>query len=346
MISPTSTQFSDLISRGDEIWRIFTEIMDFCKIYVVFVILTSGLLGNCLSIVIFYRKRHLDSASASFLLPLAIFDSINIACSFYYWLSNGGILIVTYATSSFDCFMYNFVLYLAMYLSGWTLVCFSAERALVVNYPLKMSTILTPKTRRNLILSLLLGVPMFLISLAFEEVRLFPNTDNTMTACSYKPNTPEFVFIITPIIWFGVSCIIPCVLVAVFNICILIGIAKQNTERQKIITTNKNADAEKRCLRNLLLVSAFYMLFMLPYGVFWGIAMFYSPVLKHGPELNPKLRSMAVYGTTWGLTNYCINYLLYSYSLPFYRKELVSILSCGLLTRKSTSQITQSTSGT
>lgn len=298
-----------------------TDILDVLKVYLVIVIIAFGFMGNCLSITIFIKTKRLDSASASYLVPLAFSDLSNIIFAFSFWLSNGGLGLYQYATVSYGCSVYIFFYYWLQYMSGFIILAFSFERFLVVWWPLKMAPLMNTKLRRKIILGVFIPSPLFLVSFGTESKVMY-HPDKYMTACVPPADDWPFTYFYL-FITLGLSCTIPCVLVACINILILIGVWRGSQRRQKMTDSDTASKNDQRCLRNLLLVSSFYVVFMLPFGISWTLV---SIIL---PDSNTIFDAIAMYSINWSYFNYSINCILYSFTLKFYRHEALKILTCG-----------------
>ena len=215
-----------------------------------------------------------------------------------------------------------------MYVSGWIIACFSAERALVVHFPLKMAPILTTKIRRRVVACIMImGAPMFLITMLLKPV-YFPEGQTETKACLAPNDTDKLLLYIIIIITCGFSSLFPSLVVAFINIIILIGVnrASKNRDKMSAVSSDSSSSQERRCTRNLIIISGFYLLFMLPFGLLWSTSLL-LPTLD--VYIHPYVYTLAVYALTWSLLNYCTNPILYSFSLPFYRKEALNILTCG-----------------
>lgn len=322
----TTTSTSEIVTGLESVWNIFVYVMNFINIYMLMFILVFGFCGNSLSIAIFIKRRHHDSASSSYLAPLAFFDITNIIAAMVYWFGSR-LRLFDFVGSSTSCLPFVFIYLACQYISGWTLVVFSIERSLSVWFPLKMRSILTPKTRRRSVLILLLGLPMFLITLVPTG-----DSQSETQACLVPGGTPLHLALLSAAIYYGMPCIFPSIIVAVANMMILLGIKRQNRERKKMMKNEDHTEAaktEKRCLRNLLVISVFYIIFMFPCGIMRGMV---EVLPSADMTISERLQSLAIYSAHWCGLNYCINPILYAFSLPYYREEARYILTCGKIT--------------
>lgn len=219
-----------------------------------------------------------------------------------------------------------------MFISGWIIVCFSAERALVVHLPLKMAPILTSKLRRRIVAGVvIIGAPMFLINLLLKPV-YFPENQTETKACLISEDTHKILVFMNIIIDCGFGSLFPSVVVAIINVIILSGVRKANKNREQMgVGKESDSAQERRCTRNLIIISFFYLIFMFPFGLSWGTSLLLPTI---GVYVHPYVHTLAIYSETWGLLNFCTNPILYSFSLPFYREEALKILSCGKRTNK------------
>lgn len=315
----TNSSVTVISSQYDAVWDIFKTGLKFFNKYIIIVFIVFGFCGNILSVIIFRKHSKQDRASASYLVPLALFDICNIMVAFVYWLGHGGIHVMQYATSKAACFVYMFFMYHSIYLSGWTIVAFSCERCLAVWFPLQMAPLMTSKTRRNIICSLFVCSPLYIINIVNDPV-YFPNSNDR--GCLFGPDASTVSRLLFVIIACGFGILLPCVIVTVVNILILIGLSQGNQQRGTMTATKCNSisEGETRCIRNLIFITFFYIIFLFPFGIVFSILR-----LVPLENLDSKISDLAVASVTWSSLNYVINPVIYSFSLPFYRREALHI---------------------
>jgi hypothetical protein len=128
--------------------------------YVVIIAAIFGLFGNVVSLAIFVRQRHRESASAMFLGALAVADFGSICAGINYWFYSNLYLLtdrkvnIPVATTKELCIAFKYFWLNCNFLSGWIIIAFSVERTIAVWFPLKVATLLTNKRRRNGLLGL------------------------------------------------------------------------------------------------------------------------------------------------------------------------------------------------
>ena len=221
LIIPTVT-FNNLSDNvlHEPTWEAFSSFLDFCTIFIFPIILAFGFFGNCLSIIIFWKKRNQDSSSAGYLGPLAVTDLCNICMGISYWFSNGGLVLYQYATSRLGCIVYSTLWYYFQYVSGWIIVAFSVERCLVVWSPIRMRTLLTSKIRQRIIACILAGAPIFLICNEQMPTTYYSDGVVEMKDCFFLEDASIVIVWLTIVIQFGVAMVIPSLCVAIMNIFI------------------------------------------------------------------------------------------------------------------------------
>lgn len=134
-------------------------------------------------------------------------------------------------------------------------------------------------------------------------------------------------------VYFGISTIFPSICVAVINVFILVGVLRSSRDRKKLVSKDSgSSEAEKRCLRNLVIISILYLIFMLPFGIAWGIIQLRPAIDIPIPD---NFETIAIFSASWSLLNYCVNSVCYSFALPYYRKEAVKILTCNGIKREA-----------
>ncbi|XP_064646578.1 rhodopsin, GQ-coupled-like [Lineus longissimus] len=301
--------------------------------YIIPVILLIGIMGNTLSLVIFIRTRKRADAAVQYLSTLAISDTGFITTlGAAYWLKDG-LAYVTDGAISFDlltystatCKLIGFARHALEFASAWAIVAFTLERVYIVWYPLRRADI-TARKRTVIIIAI------WVMSACLSIHRLVLNhieTNLSASSCYYNtPTAVTFIILIFDIIVFSY---LPCLFILIANILILFGIRKAKAKMMSQVLTSKNEHQDGRLVISLLLVSTLYIVFMTPVNV---CATHYFYYLKSTRILDASYREMLFYILTfldqYSLLNYCSNFIIYGCTLPFYRKEVYSILSLGM----------------
>ena len=270
--------------------------------------------------VIFYKRRHQDKASAVYLSVLAVADLINCALG----ISILNILWGTQhelASSHSGCKVLLYAWFLGSLMSSWVVIAFSVERCLVIWWPLRMKPIMaSSKPRCWSLFTLAMVVQIFAISRAYYAIRVEAVLGpGRIMSCGYSDEMPVHyrpIYMMTIMI---AHAALPCVVIFIVNILILLGV-----QRSKMaLKSNK----EMRCIRNLLVISSVFFFTMAPYS---AVRMYSLTFQVIGVRLSPSQAGfnadMDVYMVTLTMVNYCVNPVIYTFSLDFYRLELKRLL--------------------
>jgi hypothetical protein len=156
-------------SEANYLLLVMRNFVEHFGMYVTMAIFASGIFGNALSVVIFWRLRRHDVVTTTYLAPVAVYDLTVLCIGLSGWLdeaaysfSNGAVHIPEAYTAG-HCKFRTFLKYSCGMMSAWTLVTFCIERCVAIRKPLKVATIFTPSRRRKLLalvilLSLVFGV--------------------------------------------------------------------------------------------------------------------------------------------------------------------------------------------
>ena len=312
--------------------------------YVSLVIISTGIVGNLLSIVVFFNRRRQDRASAQYLGLLAVVDLTNLSLiALHFWfhmnlhiVSNGRFSYDKFTGSAWGC---KFLMYgwnVVSFLSSWIIISFSIERCLVIWFPLRMAPIVSSSKPRKMALGSLVAFAgiVFLTDFPWMTMRAMVPGQPHHQSCSWRTDISTLEITIHLFLSLGASNAIPCVLVTILNGLLLVGIRYNRMDKEVATNASKT---DMRCVRNLLLVSTFYFIFMAPFCMTWAI---YFPAELSGfdgysAEAARDFGEVALFTTSFTYLNYSINPLLYTLSLDFYRAECKRII-CRIKTTKLT----------
>ena len=127
---------------------------------------------------------------------------------------------------------------------------------------------------------------------------------------------------------FILSYLLPSVILYILNFII---IAVLKCRKNPVTTETKDkmrSRKERRCLVTLLSVSTAYVILIMPYVIMWAM-YFYSGLTNPGGRIANSLHDVAFCTMSLCNINYATNFIIYSVTLDFYRKDVKKLLSCG-----------------
>jgi hypothetical protein len=302
--------------------RYLMKIVSFMEGYIILVILVAGIIGNVISIVVFVRTRHRQDATVQYLSVLSVSDLVVLIVYGFLtsWLTSGlrqitkgSYFINLWLLSNISCKLLPFLSHVFECLSAWVIVAFSVERAFVVWFPLKR-LLITPRKRTLLILML------FIISTGTSIPRLvwFEVYFNHFYICFYY--VPSFTRVVLYQIDICLYNYIPSCLIFVSNIIILIGIGRSKFDAKE--KSSKSTTQDLKVIVSLLSVSTLFVILLTPASAAWT---YYALALR-ATVVDAKyvkfLQYLGKFLSQVSHTNYCINFIIYGCTLPFYREEL------------------------
>ena len=275
--------------------------------------------------VIFYKRRHQDKASAVYLGVLSVADLLNCGLGISLW--RGSMINIgtdthhELAGSDVGCKVLLYAWFLGSLMSCWVVIAFSIERCLVIWWPLKMKPIMaSSKPRFWSLFTLAILVQIFAITRAYYGKRMEAVLGpGRIKSCGFSDEVPvpdRPIYMMTIMV---AHAALPCVFIFIVNILILLGI-----QRSKMaLKSNK----EMRCIRNLLVISSVFFFTMAPYS---ALRMYSLTFQLTGVKLSPSQArfnaDMDIYMITLTMVNYCVNPVIYTFSLDFYKLELKRLL--------------------
>ena len=285
-------------------------------------LLSFGIPGNILSIIILYRLRH--SQPSVFLQCLAIAD-LNVLCiwAFFDWIGN---LTDIHYVNVYDilCRIQTFGYYSSLHVSSWMQVLVTIERVCSVMYPLRVRTLFS-QTRSILSASVAAAVLIglnshFLYGSSQNDIgKTYPN-NNTYCFMLYRGD--QFYRFVWPWIDISVGFLIPCILLISGNIiivCRLKGnfhspndIPSASYDLSTRITKTKISIITKR----VIILNLFYIACICP------ICVYETGFIKNwwlGTEVTASLMTMLM------LVNSSTNFFLYLMLGSRFRHELLKM---------------------
>lgn len=307
---------------------LFQHFVNYFSLFTILVYV-SGAVGNLVSIVIFGRRilyRNVDNASNLYLLVLAISDfflgtAIGISLWFHInigFISKGRISYPRF-WNKFGCQLMPYMFCILSFMSSWTLIFYSTERALILWQPFKMAPFFKSSKPRKLAL-IIAFVTTSLICVGVFDTMTLRQTHTSKFTCLLKLNSTDTQRYYSVAVGFGINLIVPVFLISVLNLIIILAI-KRN---RMIDNTSKDlTKSDRKTTRTLLLISLFYVIFILPYSVTYSLQMFLDAIEWRGLSK----QQIQIFHQVWTFVrqlqffNNSCNPFIYCFSIDTYRTE-------------------------
>ena len=160
-------------------------------------------------------------------------------------------------------------------------------------------------------------VVLFLLCLGLESNALFiydvEFSEETALCTKVRSKIDDVILNVTFTIEVGLCSIAPMILIPIGNLILLIGL--RNSSKQFGKTSKSSSKAEVRCVRNLLILTCVQFLFNAPFS----FTISRLPPLKPMTKPEQQLLEMAALVVRM---SYCVNPILFTFSLDFYRSEV------------------------
>jgi len=238
------------------------------------VLVLLGLLGNCLSVCIFFGTKLRYSSSSIYLGALAISDSGFLVAVFVSWLK---MVYVDLFNRQGFCQFFVYLATLCSFLSVWFVVAFTVERYVAVRWPLRRQFLCTVARAKITVMALtalavLLSSPVLLFSKIPKNSKTCGSTDENWKSWAIAYNTLDTVMTFA----------VPLTIIVIFNTLIARNIYKLDHIR-RTLTIESNASNEisrdrmpqAKVTKMLLLVSSAFLCLNMPAFVIRVIAYLY-----------------------------------------------------------------------
>ena len=217
----------------------FQNILDILEIYVVPIIILIGLIGNTISILVFFRNPLRKTSSSIYLASLAICDNGFLIMLIFQWLVWFNVQI--YHLNG-PCQLFTYVTNVCAFLSVWYVVGFTVERYIAVFYPLKRQTWCTPTRSKVVVAS------MAAVSILGNNFHLWTSHSQIMYGVAVCIPKDQYITLLTRLNNLDtlVTFLVPFVAIFFMNARIMMRITQMYRRR----TTNKNTSSnpQSHCL--------------------------------------------------------------------------------------------------
>lgn len=301
--------------------------------YILAILGLSGIIGNVTSVIIFIKRRKQDRVSGLYLSIISLNDLLTLTCiGIPMWLfmnlenlSHGRYQRNYVMGSDLGCKIFSYLWNVTVFMSSWTVILFSLERALVTYYPLKMAALARSSKPRKIALATVFVLDLILCIGRFSRSAERVSVDGKKRDCEFDlSGAPEYEVIyayISNLIHFP----IPIIIIIILNVMILVGIRINRMTEGK---SNDSSKTDRRASINLMLISTFYVIFNSPFVVLLVLLSYYDSrgFAWFSRQEREDFDQIFLAADMGHYFNFCINPYIYTWSLPFYRKELMNIL--------------------
>ncbi|XP_072930318.1 cysteinyl leukotriene receptor 2 [Epargyreus clarus] len=290
-----------------------------------------GVLGNLLSVYVFYTSNLRLQSTSQYLSALALSDSLFLIQLLPPWFSTLELNGLFHQKGFCQAFVY--ISYVTCCFSAWLVIAFTIERFVAVQYPLQRNAVCTVTRARCVICalvaaSLLVNIPVLLFAGSGDEEC---NIDREKLVHAATFNWVDTV----------VSFTIPLALIILLNTWIMIVVWKLERARMRLVKQEQRMPlpgqrdratchvgcprSQQRVTRMLLVVSSVFVIFNLPAYTMRVVAYAYDMNAK---ELDDKwLWIQHISGILFN-ANFGINFFLYCLSGQNFRRALRQSVPC------------------
>ncbi|KAL0106917.1 hypothetical protein PUN28_015439 [Cardiocondyla obscurior] len=317
------------------------------QLYYTPILVFLGLLGNCLSMCVFFGTKLRYSSSSIYLGVLAISDSGFLIIVFVTWLKM--VLVDLFNRPGF-CQFFTFLAYFFSFLSVWFVVAFTIERYIAVRWPLRRQFLCTV-TRAKMtvtgltVLAILLNMPV----IWFREIIIFCDTKTCYSVCYLNMDRGFWASAHNNVDMF-ITFAVPLTMIVIFNVLIARNIYKFDHVR-RTLTIESEASNERtyiprdrmpqtKVTKMLLLVSSAFFFLNMPAFVFRLIAFHYSECEYPKWVISTQQMCLLLFDTSFG-----INFILYCASGENFRREMIGMCTNRTSTRRSGTLIQMASHG-
>ena len=302
--------------------EIIEEVAKWIWIIVTPLIFLIGTVGNFFIILIMYRMKFWKKITYSFLVFLAISDTIVLCIG----LSREWIIrVFDYDfrnSSDFGCKFLVFSIYFWMHISSWTLVCITIERFLKTrdpfrNHCLNVSRILKCTYLVVIMLSIGLDIPLIVTNGLEQNCLVCNNTSEEYFIYEEK----YFVFL--DLIWLS---FLPFIVMLIMNIFVGRTIRNSIRRRQQFIPDEHNrarhGRTNTRLTRMLFWTSVYFLITTLPISIYNIVDTFLSTTSTPSKQTTAGLFLSRAILYPLQFSNYSVNLYIYIKVKPSFRRYL------------------------
>lgn len=192
--SHNNSSFSDSHDSNNTILNYAESIGDILVFYYTPMIVFVGIIGNILSVLVFFRTKLRKLSSSYYLAALGMSDTCFLVLSFITWLNFVDINLTNHNVA---CQLYYYLQGVCSFLSVWYVVAFTVERFIAVLYPLKRQSMCTVRRAVIVLCGLTVAALIFSAPLLYLFRPVY-HAENNVTVCDvveeYKVSKRMFFY--------------------------------------------------------------------------------------------------------------------------------------------------------
>lgn len=214
----------------------FTMVVWYMHLYLTPVVVFIGLIGNCLSFVVFMctRQRHLSSSV--YLAALALVDSSFLLQLLTTWLVY--VRIFLFHRQGW-CQIFIYISYVSSFLSVWLVVAFTVERFIACSYPLRRNSMCTTGRAKVVTVSLSVFAIVVYSYGAWTSGTIF---NGRHTECICLPRFQGLVMIFSNIDTF-ITLVVPVLAIIIMNVKIVYKLIYLDDKRKAMTQYSHRSDS-------------------------------------------------------------------------------------------------------
>ena len=307
--SPTESQESSLSVISLNIKRICPPIL-----------VVVGIIGNLLTLLILGKKKNRRSQSISFLLSLAVSDTLLILTgNLSEWIRIMWKIDIR-SSNAVMCKVHVFLTYFSIHFSSWILVLFTVERTISVLAPHKVRMWCDRRKERKSIF--VLAVILAGLNGHFLVGIVHKYNSYTMRYCAGSSESYiNFLNDVYTKIDLCVAFVIPALIIIIGNTIIVVKLARRTKSHQQMVAS---AQAKHPLTAVLILLNVVFILSMGPSAMF---LLFYANLIDKNLNIETATLIYNIVNVLAGL-NASMNFILYILSGSKFRKEVKALLCC------------------
>nr|XP_012217234.1 PREDICTED: FMRFamide receptor-like [Linepithema humile] len=302
-----------------------------CRKYSLPIFIIVGLLGNCLSAIVLFRKKMRSFSSNIYLGVLAICDITYSIVLLIEWLMLMD--IEPMKDAYWVIYLIKFPKFFFEFLSVWLIVAFTIERYIVTKYPLLRRSWCTVR-RAKIVVITLMGLAI-LFNIFFIWTMTYTNellkSNNIISYTLYKHQNLDIQIsaafkrmIMTSIIIFT----LPALVIVICNTLIGYHIYQQNRVRKMLIAASDSSNKKTqissvkmqyKITRMLILVSSIFVMVKLP-------RHYFSFIFRYITESSNVIVMFTIFDLL-DIAHNSINFVLYCATGQTFRRELIHMFT-------------------
>ena len=299
--------------------------------------LLVGISGNCISFLVFSRKRMCDTTASVYLRFLSVFDSLVLLTSVLRHMIRNYTYMELRKFSDFTCRLLVWVSSSSRQVAIWLLCVIAIDRMLLIKYPIWAKTNCTK--RRSIYIALAIATALFIMdSPTFmfyhrKELFIYSNVTNNSVLTGYMctHSSEAFKYFSTKIksvlilLLFSIG---PVICLTYCNIILLreLNLRHQKKQIRRVnIAIKVKEELELRSVTKMLVtVCIFFIIITVP-GCIYLVIEPYILDRKISSDASISMMFHAILGCLL-YSNNTFNFILYCVSGKLFRKELQEML--------------------